>query len=423
MKLFDELQQRGLIDQITSDDLKEKINAGGLTFYVGYDPSSDSLQIGQFALFNLMRILQRGGHTPIGLMGGATGMIGDPGGKSEERNLLMKEQIEHNIEGIKKQLLRFLDFEEGGKAIFVNNYDWLSKLSLIDFLRDVGKHFSVNAMIMRESVKSRLDREGAGISYTEFSYMLLQAYDFYRLSEEYNCTLQMGGSDQWGNIVSGVDLTRRISNKQLFGLTMPLITKADGKKFGKSETGAVWLSPDKTSPYEFYQFFLRQSDQVVIRYLKVFTTISLDEIAELEQAVEKEPYKRLAQKRLAEESTRVVHGNDELEKVVKASQVLFGEKIEDLDDDIISQIFKDVPYLSKDSASLTSGYNLIDALVETGACTSKGQARKLIQSGGAYVNNEQQKDIDYQLTGKDLASSSYLILRSGKKNYRLIHMQ
>jgi len=279
MKLFDELQQRGLIDQITSDDLKEKINAGGLTFYVGYDPSSDSLQIGQFALFNLMRILQRGGHTPIGLMGGATGMIGDPGGKSEERNLLMKEQIEHNIEGIKKQLLRFLDFEEGGKAIFVNNYDWLSKLSLIDFLRDVGKHFSVNAMIMRESVKSRLDREGAGISYTEFSYMLLQAYDFYRLSEEYNCTLQMGGSDQWGNIVSGVDLTRRISNKQLFGLTMPLITKADGKKFGKSETGAVWLSPDKTSPYEFYQFFLRQSDQVVIRYLKVFTTISLDEIA------------------------------------------------------------------------------------------------------------------------------------------------
>lgn len=422
MKLFDELQQRGLIDRITSDELIEKINAGGLTFYVGFDPSADSLHVGQFAMFNLMRILHRGGHTPIGLMGGATGMIGDPGGKSRERNLLMIEQIEENIRGIKKQLLKFLDFKEGAKAIIVNNYDWLSELSLIDFLRDVGKHFSVNAMIMRDSVKSRLDREGAGISYTEFSYMLLQAYDFYRLNNDLDCTLQMGGSDQWGNIVSGIDLTRRMANKQLYGLTMPLITKADGVKFGKSESGTVWLSPERTSPYEFYQFFLRQTDQDVIRYLKVFTTISLEEIAELEESVESEPHKRLAQKRLAEETTKVVHGDEELKKVTKASQVLFGEKIEDLDDDIISQIFKDVPSLDKDSASLTAGFSLIDALVETGACTSKGQARKLIQSGGAYINNMQQKDSDYLLTSKDMASPSYLILRSGKKNYRLIHL-
>jgi tyrosyl-tRNA synthetase len=422
MKLFDELQQRGLIDGITSDELIEKINTGGLTFYVGFDPSADSLHVGQFAMFNLMRILHRGGHTPIGLMGGATGMIGDPGGKSRERNLLMREQIEENIRGIKKQLLKFLDFKEGAKAIIVNNYDWLSELSLIDFLRDVGKHFSVNAMITRDSVKSRLDREGAGISYTEFSYMLLQAYDFYRLNNDLDCTLQMGGSDQWGNIVSGIDLTRRMANKQLYGLTMPLITKADGVKFGKSESGTVWLSPERTSPYEFYQFFLRQTDQDVIRYLKVFTTISLEEIAELEKSVETEPHKRLAQERLAEETTKVVHGDEEVKKVTKASQVLFGEKIEDLDDDIISQIFKDVPSLDKDSASLTAGFSLIDALVETGACTSKGQARKLIQSGGAYINNMQEKDTDYQLTSKDMASPSYLILRSGKKNYRLIHL-
>ena len=423
MKLFDELQQRGLIDRITSDDLKEKINNGGLTFYVGFDPTADSLHVGQFAMFNLMRILQRGGHTPIGLMGGATGMIGDPGGKSQERNLLMREQIERNIQGIKKQLLRFLDFDEGGKASIVNNYHWLSKLSLIDFLRDVGKHFSVNAMIMRDSVKSRLDREGAGISYTEFSYMLLQAYDFYRLSDEYQCELQLGGSDQWGNIVSGIDLARRMANKQLYGLTMPLITKSDGQKFGKSEAGTIWLSPERTSPYEFYQFFLRQADEDVIRFLRVFTQIDLEEIKELEQAVESEPHKRLAQKRLAEETTRVVHGTRELEKVIKASQVLFGEKIENLDDDIISQIFKDVPSLNKDASSLNSGYSLIDALVESGASPSKGQARKLIQSGGAYVNNVQQKDIEYQLTTGDLASTSYLILRSGKKNYRLIYLQ
>lgn len=422
MNLFDELQQRGLIEKITSEDISAKINAGGLTFYVGFDPTGDSLHVGHFAILNLMKILQKGKHTPIGLMGGGTGMIGDPGGKSQERNLLTQEQIENNIQGIQSQLAKFLDFEEGNKARIVNNFAWLSQWQLIDFLREIGKFFSVNSMIARESVKSRLDREGAGISYTEFSYMLLQAYDFYKLNQDTGCTLQIGGSDQWGNIISGIDLTRRLANRQLFGITMPLITKADGTKFGKSESGAVWLAPDKTSPYEFYQFFLRQTDEDVIHFLKVFTQIDLEEIAELEQTVKREPHKRAAQKRLAEETTRTVHGQESLHKVVKASQVLFGEKIENLDDQTISEIFKDVPSLKKDSNCLKKGYGLIDALVETGACSSKGQARKLIQSGGAYVNNIPQKEIAYNLTVNDLASESYLILRTGKKNYRLVYL-
>lgn len=423
MKLFDELTERGLIDRTTSDDLNEKLNTGEVTFYVGFDPTGDSLHVGHFAVLNLMRLLQKGGHKPIGVMGGGTGMIGDPGGRSDERNLLTQQQIEDNILGIRAQLSQFLDFEEGNKAILVNNYDWLSKFNLIDFLRDIGKHFSVNQMIARESVKNRIEREGEGISFTEFSYMLLQAYDFSTLSQMYDCTLQIGGSDQWGNIVSGIDLTRRLHNKQLYGITMPLITKADGSKFGKTASGAVWLSAEKTSPYEFYQFFLQQSDEDVISFLKVFTQLPLDEISELQKSVENEPYKRLAQKILAKECTRIVHGQEALEKAINASNVLFGEKIENLDNQIISDIFKDVKSIQKEFSCLEDGYPLIDALVETGACASKGQARKLIQSGGAYVNNVSQKEIDYKLTQEDLASPSYLILRTGKKNYRLISLK
>ena len=420
MELFEELQKRGFIDRMTHDDLPDKLNKEKLTFYVGFDPTADSIHVGHFAMFNLMRILQKHGHKPIGLMGGGTGMIGDPGGKSVERNLLSQAQIEENIAGIKEQLSRFLDFEEGNKAIIVNNYDWLGKLNLIDFLRDIGKHFSVNMMITRDSVKSRLEREGEGISYTEFSYMLLQSYDYYQLNKNYDCTLQLGGSDQWGNIVSGIDLNRRLMNNQTFGITIPLITKADGKKFGKSETGTVWLSAEKTSPYEFYQFFLNQADEDVIRFLKVFTEISLDEINELEKMVETEPHKRMAQKRLAEEVTRVAHGQEALDKAVTASKALFGEKIENLDDEVISQIFKDVPSVKIERERLKEGLGLIDAFVESGISNSRGQARKLIQSGGAYVNNVSQKDIDYKLTEADLSSPSFLIIRSGKKNYRLL---
>jgi tyrosyl-tRNA synthetase len=423
MELYDELVERGYIESMTHDDLKEKLNKGGITFYVGFDPTADSIHVGHFAMFNLMRLLQQHGHKPIGLMGGGTGMIGDPGGKSAERNLLSQTEIENNIAGIKLQLARFLDFSEGNKAILVNNYDWLSKLNLIEFLRDIGKHFSINAMITRDSVKSRLEREGEGISYTEFSYMLLQAYDFYQLSERYDCVLQLGGSDQWGNIVSGIDLTRRLTNKQLYGITTPLITKADGKKFGKSETGTIWLSAEKTSPYQFYQFFLNQADEDVIRFLKVFTSVGLREIAELAESVKAEPHKRLAQKRLAEAATLVAHGREALANAQKASRVLFGEKIENLDDASISEIFKDVPSTKLDRTRLESGIGLIDALVESGICKSKGQARKLIESGGVYVNNEAQKTVDYQLTTRDLASASFMILRSGKKTYQLLSFE
>jgi tyrosyl-tRNA synthetase len=423
MNLFEELQERGYIDRITHDELADKLNKGGMTFYVGFDPTAESMHVGHFAMFNLMRVLQKNGHTPIGLMGGGTGMIGDPGGKSAERNLLSQEEIENNIKGIKGQLARFLEFEEGNKAILDNNYNWLSQCTLIDFLRDIGKHFSVNAMINRESVKNRINREGEGISYTEFSYMLLQAYDFFQLSEKYDCTLQLGGSDQWGNIVSGIDLTRRMSNKQLYGATIPLITKADGKKFGKSESGTVWLSPEKTSPYEFYQFFMNQADEDVIRFLKVFTEVSLEEIAELEELVKAEPHRRAAQKRLAEEATRTVHGEEALQKAQQASRVLFGEKIEDLDDQAISEIFKNVPSTKMEKERLKNGISLIDALVESAASKSKGQARQLIQSGGAYVNNTSQKDIDYQLTEKDMASETFMIIRSGKKNFRLLSFE
>ncbi|MDH5560144.1 MAG: tyrosine--tRNA ligase [Deltaproteobacteria bacterium] len=421
MSLYIELRQRGFIDKITSEELVEKINQGQLTFYVGFDPTAESLHVGQLAIFNLMRFLQQGGHQPIGLMGGATGMIGDPGGKSQERNLLNQANLTQNIQGIKRQIGRFLDFKSGNKAVIVNNYDWLSSWNYIDFLRDVGKHFSVNSMIARDSVKSRLDRDGAGISYTEFSYMLLQAFDFYHLNEQYHCELQIGGSDQWGNIVSGIDLTRRINGNQLYGFTMPLITKSDGTKFGKSESGTVWLSEKRTSPYEFYQFFLRQADEDVVRFLKVFTQLPLSEIKELEISLKTEPHLRLAQIKLAEEVTRVVHGEENLRKVKKASRVLFGDKIEDLDDSSITEIFKDVPSTEKQADALGS-WSLIDALIETKACQSKGQARKLIESGGVYVNNLPQKEIGLVLGRNHLASPSYLILRTGKKNYRLVHL-
>ncbi len=423
MNLFEELQERGFIEKTTSELVRKRVDSGDLTFYVGYDPSADSLHIGNFALLSLMRILQKHGHSPIGLMGGATGMIGDPGGRSTERNLLTKEQLASNIAGIKIQLAKFLDFEKGNKAIIVNNHDWLGKWSYLDFLRDVGKHFSVNAMVGRESVKNRLDREGGGISYTEFSYMLLQAYDFYFLYREYNCELQFGGSDQWGNIVSGIELTRRLCNRQVYGATIPLITKADGTKFGKSEGGAVWLDAKKTSPYEFYQYFLNQADEDIVRYLKIFTQLELEEIQELERQVETEPHKRAAQKRLAEEVTRTVHGQEELDKAVKASAVLFGERMDNLDDSTIASIFKDVPSLKKDASVLRSSWSLVDALVETEACRSRGQARKLIRSGGVYLNNAPQRDPDLILTKESLASDSFLILRTGKKSYRLVQFQ
>jgi len=420
MKLTEELQQRGLIDRVTSEDLYQKLDQGGLKFYVGFDPSADSLHVGQLAIFNFMAILSTHGHHPVGLMGGATGMIGDPGGKSAERNLLDEGQLAANLEGIATQIERFINVESGEKSLMVNNFDWFKNRGYLEFLRDVGKHFSVNQMIARDSVKSRLERDGEGISYTEFSYMLLQAYDFWKLYESQGVTLQLGGSDQWGNIVSGIDLGRRFGAESLYGMTMPLLTKSDGNKFGKSETGTVWLSGGKTSSYEFYQFFLNQSDEDVVRFLKMLTRIELDEIEGLAKSVEEEPHKRAAQRRLAEELTAWVHGPEALAKVQRATKMLFGETISDLDEGMISQIFKDVPSTEIERSRLDEGILLIDALAEVGSCASKGQARKLIAQGGAYVNNEPQKDIEFSLSPEHLVSKAHIVLRTGKKKYALL---
>ena len=423
MALSQELEARGLIDRLTAEELKEKLDQGGLTFYVGFDPTADSLHVGQLAVFNLMACLQKAGHQPVGLMGGATGMIGDPGGKSAERNLLSEEQLNQNIVGIGAQIRRFLSFDGGPEAVIVNNHDWFKGIGYIDFLREVGKHFSVNQMIGRDSVKSRLERDGAGISYTEFSYMLLQAWDFVMLYDRHGVTLQLGGSDQWGNIVSGIDLGRRFGKPQFYGLTMPLITKADGTKFGKSEAGTLWLSGQKTSPYEFYQFFLNTADEDVVRFLKQLTQLPLGEIATLEQAVLAAPHQRAAQKALAEAVTLRVHGPGELEKAQRASRVLFGEKIENLDEATIAQIFKDVPSVQLERARLEAGLPLIDALTESGACKSKGEARKLIQGGGANVNNHKISELEYVLGVKDLASASHIVLRTGTKNYVVLEFR
>ncbi|MDX2469751.1 MAG: tyrosine--tRNA ligase [SAR324 cluster bacterium] len=422
MTLTEELEKRGLIEALTHEAVKAELDTKSISFYAGFDPTATSLHVGQLALFNLMSILQRSGHKPVGLMGGATGMIGDPGGKSAERNLQTVEKIAENIKGISAQLTKFLGFEGGPKATIVNNMDWLGSISYIDFLRDVGKHFSVNQMVQRDSVKSRL--EGAGISYTEFSYMLLQAYDFAELAKSHDVTLQIGGSDQWGNIVSGTDLARRLGQKkQLFGMTMPLVTKSDGSKFGKSESGTIWLSPELTSPYAFYQFFLRTPDEDVIRFLKVFTQVDLDVITELEESVKTEAHLRKAQKALAQAVTTVVHGADQLTRVEQASQVLFGQKIENLDDKTIGEIFAEVPSTKVKKVTLEAGWSLIDALVETEACKSKGQARKLIEGGGVYLNNNAIQGVDTSLSLSDLASESYLVIRTGKKNYRLVEAE
>ena len=420
MAVFEELKKRGLIDNITSPALKEKLDKGGLNFYIGFDPTADSYHVGNLAVFNVMSFLQKAGHTPMALVGGATGMIGDPGGRSKERNLLTKEKLAENIAGQKKQLEKFLAFEGKDSIEVLNNYDWLKEWSFLDFLREIGKLFSVNQMITRDSVRLRLEREGEGISYTEFSYMLLQSYDFYHLAKTKDCLLQLGGSDQWGNIVSGVDLCRRLLKKETFGLTFPLITKADGSKFGKSQEGNIWLDANKTSPYEFYQYFLRTDDVDVVRLLKCLTNISLEDIEALEKTLEAEAHLRKPQIALAEFLTVVVHGEQELEKVKKASQVLFGKKVDDLDDQTLKQIFKDVPSMEVSSEKLSGEWKLVDALVESGACGSKSQARKLLNSGGVYINNERVEEADLVLTKSHLASESCLVIRTGKKNYRLI---
>jgi tyrosyl-tRNA synthetase len=420
MNVYEEFQWREMIYD-ASEGLEEVLASQRLTGYVGFDPTAPSLHVGSLLpIMGLVR-LQQYGHTPIALVGGGTGMIGDPSGKTEERQLLSKEQIEYNIEGIKAQLSRFLDFESKiNPAMLINNADWLVPARLVDFLRDVGKHFTVNYMLAKESVKRRFE-EGEGISFTEFSYILLQAYDFLVLYDRYGCTLQMGGSDQWGNILAGIELIRKMRGVRTYGMVFPLVTTTSGIKFGKTEAGSVWLDPKLTSPYRFYQFWINTDDRDVVKYLKFFTMLNQEQIAELEISVSVAPEKREAQRRLAEEVTRMVHGESNLRKAIQASQVLFGGEIADLSATDILDIFAEVPSSDMPRPSFEGdGVPLVDLVVACGFAPSKGRARRLIEEGGIYVNNRRVSDVQATIGLSALIEGQYLVLRKGAREYHLI---
>ncbi len=421
--LYEELKQRGLLYQQTSDQFKAALQSP-MTFYCGFDPTSDSLHIGSLLPLMTMRRLQNYGHKPLVLLGGATGMIGDPSGKTKERVLLTREVIEENIRGIYKNVERILSFEGENAARLVNNMDWIGGFSYIDFLRDVGKFFSVNAMLAKDSVKKRIENPELGISYAEFSYMLIQSYDFYYLHQKMGCSLQLGASDQWGNITAGVDLIRRMQGdthdkETCYGFTFPLITKSDGSKFGKSEGGNIWLNPDKTSPYQFYQFFLRLSDEEVIKLLYFFSLKPLNEIKALIERFGLEPHKREAQLTLAEELTTLIHGEEEFKKAEQASKALFSGDFKSLDEKTLIDVFSEAPSKTLKKSQL-SALNLVDLLVDTKLCSSKGEARKDIKAGAIYLNSEKWQG--EELAGQDfpLLFGSTLILRKGKKNYFVV---
>ncbi|MFA7692710.1 MAG: tyrosine--tRNA ligase [Candidatus Hydrogenedentales bacterium] len=420
MTLFEELSWRGFVNQMTHQELPELLEKEAFTLYCGFDPSADSLHIGSLLPILGLVHFQRHGHNPIALVGGGTGLIGDPSGKASERAMLNKEEVLHNVEGIRKQLERFLDFDGPHAAKLLNNGDWLGEVKLLDFLRDVGKFFSVNMMLNRETVRVRLDEEGRGISYTEFSYILLQSYDFLYLNKHYGCRLQLGGSDQWGNIVSGMDLSRRLANAETYGLTFPLVTKSDGSKFGKSEGGNIWLDANRTSPYRFYQFWLNQSDSDVGRYLRFFSFLEEEEVHALENAVIEKPQERAAQKKLAEEVTKLVHGDTALENAKHASNAMFGGDISRLDAATLKDVFSEVPSAQLSAKVLNTEPLLLDALVEAQVFKSKGEGRRLIRSGGLYINNSRIDGEDQKLTSSCLLSGDMMVVRTGKKNYFLL---
>jgi tyrosyl-tRNA synthetase len=424
MDLWDELQWRGLAHQWTGgDELPKRLRSGPVTLYDGFDPTSDSLQVGNLVGIMMLRRFQRAGHRPIVLMGGATGMIGDPSGKSEERNLLSPERVAANIERQRAQFERFVDFgETDSSALLVNNADWFAGIGFIDFLRDVGKHVPVNVMLAKESVKARLDSP-SGISYTEFSYMLLQAYDFVHLRRAHGCELQIGGSDQFGNITAGVDLARRMDGATLYGLTSELVTDSTGAKLGKTAAGAIWLDPGKTSPYAFYQYFMRTPDADATRYLKLLTEVPREEIEALERETAEQPHARAAQRRLARELTSLVHGPDALAKAERATEALFGGDLDGLREQELLEIFADVPHKELPLASLQTGLGAVDALVEAGLAKSKGDARRVLESGGAYANNRRIEGPDAAFGPSDLAAGGVLVLRSGKKSFALLRFR
>ncbi len=422
MNLIADLQWRGLLADCTDlDALAQRLNEGPVTLYCGFDPTGDSLHVGHLLPQLMLRRFQDAGHHAITLAGGATGMVGDPSGKSAERNLLTPEQLAHNVACVKVQLSRLLDFDRAGNpARLVNNADWTAPYSFLDFLRDIGKHFSLNVMLAKDSVKSRMEGD-SGISYTEFSYQLLQAFDFYHLRKTYTCELQIGGSDQWGNITAGTDLIRKKLGVTCWGWTFPLITKADGTKFGKTEGGAVWLDPKKTSPYKFYQFFVNTEDVKVGEYLRKFTFLSREQIEELEAKHAANPGLREAHKALATEVTRLVHGPAALDAALKASAILFGAEIGDTSEETFRDVVGEIPTKDVEKAKLEgTGTPLVELLVHAGLAPSKGQARKDIEGGGIYVNNVKSPDVARALTTADLLFGQYVLLRKGKKTYAVL---
>ena len=421
---FAELRWRGLIFDHT-EGARTLLAKDKITIYNGFDPTGDSLHIGHLVPMMCMARLQRFGHTPIMVAGGGTGMIGDPSGKSTERNLLTLEQINHNLECVSRQLASVLDFDlKDNPALVVNNYSWLSELSMMGFLRDIGKHFTVNYMMAKDSVKSRLDREGEGISYTEFSYMLLQSYDFLHLFDNYNCQMQTGGSDQWGNITAGIELIRRVRGEKVQAMSYPLITRADGSKFGKTAAGeSTWLDPQRTSPYRFYQFWLNTDDADVINYLKYFTWLERAKIEELEGLLLERPEKRDAQRRLAQEVTRMVHGETALAKAEQASRVLFGGDLDGLDASDMSEIFADVPSSQVAQDELAGeGLPLVDLLCAADLAKSKGDARRSISGGGVYLNNRRVTETTRGVTLDETVDGRFLLLRKGRKRYHLVEI-
>jgi len=413
------LEERGNVEWCSNpDELTALFNEEMVTGYVGFDPTADSLHVGHLIPIMGLSWMQRLGHRPIAIAGGGTGLIGDPSGKSKERNLLTLEQVEKNMETMKEQLKQFLDFDCGANsAMIINNYDWLGKLSFIDFLRDTGKHFSVNYMIGREYVRSRLEDPEKSISYTEFSYMLLQAYDFYHLFEKIGCKLQMGGNDQQGNIIAGIDLIRKKTGWQAFGVTYPLLLTATGQKFGKTEEGTVWLSPERTSPYKFYQFWINADDRDVEKFLKLFTFLPLTEIASLVEGHRKAPSRREAQRVLAWEVTSAVHGKKAAGRAKRASEILFGSAFDpsELDSEMIRVLREEVPSGSLDN----DPEGIVEALVASGACKSKGEARRLIRGGGVMLNGRKVESEDASLTPEDYLEGKFLFFRLGKKRFHI----
>jgi tyrosyl-tRNA synthetase len=422
--LLDELRWRGLIHQCTDEEgLAKQLSSGPQTVYIGFDPTASSLHVGSMMQLMTLRRFQKAGHRPIALVGGATGMIGDPSGKSEERNLLSAEQLQENVDGVAAQMRRFLDFEGDNAALLLNNFDWMQGYSYLEFLRDVGKSFPVGAMMGKESVRSRLEGE-AGLSYTEFSYMLLQAYDFVHLCRDHGCLIQAGGSDQWGNITAGIDLGRRMLGKQLFGVTAPLLTTSDGKKMGKTEQGAVWLDPERTSPYQFFQYWKNVADDDVMKCIAFLTEIQRAEYDELAEATKADPGRRVAQNRLADWMTELVHGADGLENAQRASKILFGGEIGTQTDASLSEIFADVPSSEVPRSKLSGdGYWIVEALQDAGLAKSGGEARRAIKDGGVNVNNIRATDVDQRLTEQDLASETVMVVRKGKRNYALLRFR